>query len=135
MAGNILFFSSLRYAKSISIFDRSTFYMFTLQDGIITDMAETKQAIVSASNLPMSIIIVGVGNEDFRAMEALDSDRQALRSGKEVASRDIVQFVELRRFFDSQSYNRERLAQQVLAEVPKQLVSWMTKRGVKPLYA
>ena len=98
-------------------------------------MAETKQAIVAASNLPLSIIIVGVGNEDFRAMEALDSDKQALKSGQDVASRDIVQFVELRKFFVAQSYNRERLAQQVLAEVPKQLVSWMTKRGVKPLYA
>ena len=98
-------------------------------------MAETKQAIVAASNLPLSIIIVGVGNEDFRAMEALDSDKQALKSGQDVASRDIVQFVELRKFFVEQSYNRERLAQQVLAEVPKQLVSWMTKRGVKPLYA
>ena len=109
--------------------------IFSLQDGVITDMAETKQAIVAASNLPLSIIIVGVGNEDFRAMEALDSDRQALRSGKDVATRDIVQFVELRKFFDAQSYNRERLAQQVLAEVPRQLVSWMTKMGVKPLYA
>ena len=98
-------------------------------------MAETKEAIVAASNLPLSIIIVGVGNEDFRAMEALDSDKQALKSGQDVASRDIVQFVELRKFFVAQSYNRERLAQQVLAEVPKQLVSWMTKRGVKPLYA
>ena len=98
-------------------------------------MAETKQAIVAASNLPLSIIIVGVGNEDFRAMEALDSDRQALRSGNDVATRDIVQFVELRKFFGSQSYNRERLAQQVLAEVPKQLVSWMTQMGVKPLNA
>ena len=98
-------------------------------------MAETKQAIVAASNLPLSIIIVGVGNEDFRAMEALDSDKQALKSGQDAASRDIVQFVELRKFFVAQSYNRERLAQQVLAEVPKQLVSWMTKRGVKPLYA
>ena len=98
-------------------------------------MAETKQAIVAASNLPLSIIIVGVGNEDFRAMEALDSDKQALKSGQDVASRDIVQFVELRKFFVAQSCNRERLALKVLAEVPKQLVSWMTKRGVKPLYA
>ena len=99
-------------------------------------MAETKQAIVAASNLPLSIIIVGVGNEDFRAMEALDSDRQALTSGREVATRDIVQFVEMRKFFGSQgTSNKEILAQQVLAEVPKQCVSWMTKRGVKPLHA
>jgi hypothetical protein len=36
-----------------------------LTDGIITDLDLTVAAIVKASNLPMSIIIVGVGNEDF----------------------------------------------------------------------
>jgi hypothetical protein len=29
----------------------------------------------------LSIIIVGVGNEDFSAMEELDSDKQLLRAG------------------------------------------------------
>ena len=46
-----------------------------LTDGIITDFEETKSAIVSASELPMSVIIIGVGDEDFSAMEALDSDK------------------------------------------------------------
>ena len=32
------------------------------------------QAIVAASTLPLSIIIVGVGNADFEAMEELDGD-------------------------------------------------------------
>jgi hypothetical protein len=40
-------------------------------------------------NLPMSIIIVGVGNEDFGSMVRLDGDDYALQEG--VA--DIVQFV------------------------------------------
>ena len=46
-----------------------------------------------ASDLPMSVIIVGVGNEDFSAMEQLDGDEQRLSSGGRYASRDIVQFV------------------------------------------
>jgi hypothetical protein len=42
----------------------------------------------------MSIIIVGVGDEDFAAMEALDADKQLLKSSDgKVAARDIVQFV------------------------------------------
>jgi hypothetical protein len=36
-----------------------------LTDGIITDLDLTVAAIIRASSLPMSIIIVGVGNEDF----------------------------------------------------------------------
>lgn len=37
-------------------------------------MEATKTSIVAASHLPLSIIIVGVGNEDFSNMEILDGD-------------------------------------------------------------
>ncbi len=62
-------------------------------------MDETRHAIVQAAKLPMSIIIIGVGNADFTAMEFLDGDSSALRSytGEE-AVRDIVQFVPFRTF-------------------------------------
>jgi hypothetical protein len=45
-----------------------------LTDGEIHDMSETKRLIVEASTLPLSIIIIGVGNEKFKAMKELDSD-------------------------------------------------------------
>lgn len=55
--------------------------------------------MVQASKLPMSIIIVGVGNADFAAMEFLDGDSRRLRSHTgEEAARDIVQFVPFREF-------------------------------------
>lgn len=41
----------------------------------------------------MSIIIVGVGDEDFSAMERLDADGRKLQLEGRIASRDIVQFV------------------------------------------
>ena len=41
-------------------------------------MEATKQTIIQNSNLPFSIIIVGVGGADFDAMEELDSDDQLL---------------------------------------------------------
>ena len=60
-------------------------------------MEETRHAVVQASKLPMSIIIVGVGNADFAAMEFLDGDSRMLRSHTgEEAARDIVQFVPFR---------------------------------------
>lgn len=62
-------------------------------------MEETRHAVVQASKLPMSIIIVGVGNADFAAMEFLDGDNRTLRSHTgEEAARDIVQFVPFREF-------------------------------------
>lgn len=112
---------------------RQYFVLLILTDGIITDLEATKHSIIRASSLPMSIIIVGVGNEDFSAMEELDSDKNLLRAGSHVASRDIVQFVELRRFVRNGTWDKEMLAKEVLHEIPNQLVSWMTTRGIKPL--
>ena len=40
--------------------------LLIITDGAITDIQETKHEIVQASRLPMSIIIIGVGNDDFR---------------------------------------------------------------------
>ncbi|OBS73540.1 hypothetical protein A6R68_15922, partial [Neotoma lepida] len=75
------------------------FVLLIITDGVITDLDETRHAIVSASKLPMSIIIVGVGGADFSAMEFLDGDGGSLRSPSgEVAIRDIVQFVPFRQF-------------------------------------
>lgn len=62
-------------------------------------MADTRDAIVHASHLPMSVIIVGVGNADFSDMQMLDGDDGILRSPKgEPVLRDIVQFVPFRNF-------------------------------------
>lgn len=75
------------------------FVLLIITDGVITDMDLTRTAIVEASRLPMSIIIVGVGGADFDAMEFLDSDDKLLRAPNgDVASRDIVQFVPFRSF-------------------------------------
>lgn len=77
---------------------------------------------MEASNLPMSIIIVGVGNENFDSMEVLDSDDAPLRAanGRE-AVRDIVQFVPFREF----NGNGAGLARAVLAELPGQISQFM----------
>lgn len=75
------------------------YVLLIITDGVITDLDETRQAIVNAAKLPMSIIIVGVGGADFGAMEFLDGDGGSLRSPSgEVAIRDIVQFVPFRQF-------------------------------------
>lgn len=75
------------------------YVLLIITDGVITDMDLTRTAIVEASRLPMSIIIVGVGAADFSAMEFLDSDDKLLTSPRgDVASRDIVQFVPFRDF-------------------------------------
>ena len=52
--------------------------MLILTDGEIHDMPETKRLIVEASHLPLSIIIIGVGDEKFKMMKQLDCDKGIL---------------------------------------------------------
>jgi len=109
--------------------------LLIITDGIITDMDATKHAIIAASHLPMSIIIVGVGSVDFAPMEELDSDDQLLQLGSSVAKRDIVQFVELNQFLKTGflgGWDKELLAREVLAELPGQIVGFMRAGGHKP---
>jgi hypothetical protein len=73
------------------------YILLIITDGCIMDMANTLQAIVDASVLPLSLLIVGVGDDDFSAMEVLDGDDTLLRSPSgRVAARDCVQFVPFR---------------------------------------
>ncbi|PIO62388.1 C2 domain protein [Teladorsagia circumcincta] len=65
--------------------------LLIITDGAISDMAATKQAIIAASSLPLSIIIVGVGNDEFENMNELDSDTHLLTHAGRTAQRDIVQ--------------------------------------------
>ncbi|XP_063221312.1 copine-8-like isoform X2 [Bacillus rossius redtenbacheri] len=111
------------------------FILLILTDGVITDMPQTTQALVEASMLPMSLIIVGIGKADFTAMETLDADTVPLQSGGRRASRDIVQFVPFSKFLGvdrDPAVARMRLAQEVLAEIPTQVVSYMKANSLAP---
>ncbi|EDO39500.1 predicted protein [Nematostella vectensis] len=106
------------------------FVLLLITDGVLSDMEATKLAIVRASRLPMSLIIVGVGSADFTDMNELDADEGTLRAGHERAERDIVQFVPFR---DFKTQPPAMLAKHVLAEVPKQAQEYFNSRGIAPL--
>ncbi|XP_060931541.1 copine-9-like isoform X1 [Limanda limanda] len=111
------------------------FVLLMITDGVISDMVQTKEAVVNAASLPMSIIIVGVGPAEFDAMEELDGDEVRVSSRGRLAERDIVQFVPFRDYIDrsgNQVLSMARLAKDVLAEIPDQLLSFMKSRGIEP---
>jgi len=103
--------------------------LLIITDGEVNDMPATIDTIVAAADTPMSIIIVGVGSADFSSMNKLDGDAGALKNSRGAAStRDIVQFVPMRDFIR----DPQALAQAVLAEVPSQLLKYMTLKGIRP---
>ncbi|XP_041051459.1 copine-5b isoform X2 [Carcharodon carcharias] len=123
-----------RYATAVQ--DGSQYFvLLIITDGVISDMAQTKEAIVNAAKLPMSIIIVGVGQAEFDAMVELDGDDVRVSSRGKLAERDIVQFVPFRDYIDrtgNHVLSMARLAKDVLAEIPDQFISYMKTRSIKP---
>uniref|UniRef100_A0A8C6SV19 Copine VII n=1 Tax=Neogobius melanostomus TaxID=47308 RepID=A0A8C6SV19_9GOBI len=115
-----------------NIKDASRYHiLLILTDGVVTDMADTREAIVRGSYQPLSIIIVGVGNADFTDMQILDGDDGVLRSPKgEPVLRDIVQFVPFREF---KTASPAALAKCVLAEVPKQVMEYYSHKAIAPM--
>mmetsp|Transcript_18603 Transcript_18603/g.18281 ORF Transcript_18603/g.18281 Transcript_18603/m.18281 type:complete len:97 (+) Transcript_18603:762-1052(+) len=86
-------------------------------------MKATKDLIVESSKLPLSIIIIGVGDEDFEHMIELDSDDTLLRdSNNHFAFRDIVQFV---KYQDFEEKGMHAISEEVLKEVPDQVISYL----------
>ena len=44
------------------------------------DVPKTYHEIVESSELPLSVIIIGVGDADFGTMEKLDADKDPIQS-------------------------------------------------------
>jgi hypothetical protein len=100
-------------------------------------MDATIASIVAAADLPLSILIVGVGNADFSMMETLDGDEVRLSYNGKPASRDIVQFVPTRDHITALPsgltvVNQHSIAKALLEEVPGQLLSYMKLHGIVP---
>lgn len=100
-----------------------------LTDGEIHDMQDTVNAIVRGSRLPLSIIIVGIGMDSFQNMRKLDADDEPLVDSRGTRmERDIVQFVPFREVNNSP----QRLAKEVLAEIPREFTNFFKLRGIVP---
>lgn len=119
-------------AEGLEVSQRNQKYIILLiiTDGIINDMDKTIDQIVRGSSLPLSIIIVGVGDADFSSMDVLDADDTPLYSKrfKKYMSSDIVQFVPFSEF----KHDPRLLAKETLEEVPRQFLDFMNRNNILP---
>ncbi|KAF3454392.1 hypothetical protein FNV43_RR04839 [Rhamnella rubrinervis] len=116
--------------QSVSYNQKKYYVLLIVTDGVITDLQETKDALVRASDLPLSILVVGVGSADFTQMEILDADsghRLESTTGR-VATRDVVQFVPMREVHSGQI----NVVQALLEELPGQFLTYMRSRDIRP---
>ena len=103
--------------------------LMILTDGMIDDIDNTIEELVEGSFLPLSVIIIGIGNEDFSNMVQLDADDHPLINRRGVvAARDLVQFVPFLKY----EKNHELLTDEVLAEIPIQLIEYYEQNNLDP---
>jgi hypothetical protein len=120
--------------KHVAAFARAAstkdyFILMIITDGAISDLSNTKDAIVEASVFPLSIVIVGVGKADFSSMEQLDGDTHPIKNRMGVkCNRDIVQFVPFAKF----KHDHVALCKEVLLEIPEQVVEHYKQRKISP---
>merc|ERR1712176_1694380 len=97
--------------------------LLILTDGAVSDVNATIAALDRASQTPLSVVIVGVGNADFSQMQFLD-DYANMQPGR----RDIAQFVS----FNKHANNSAALTSETLHEIPQQLTEFFQSRNIQP---
>jgi hypothetical protein len=94
--------------------------LLVITDGICQNIQETERLLHVYSKVPLSVIFVGVGREDFGAMEDLVRDTRDRRPN--------ASFVEFRRH----QHDPTSLGRSALQCIPSQLVAYMQENSIEP---
>jgi len=102
------------YAEATSNGALSYSVLLLVTDGVVTDINSTIEALVDAKDSPLSILIVGVGQEDFSDMHYLDKEGN-------------ITFVAVNECSSQTSYVKK-----TLAKLPDQLVDYFIEKEMYP---
>ena len=96
--------------------------LLIISDGYIHDINETINSIIEASKFPMSIVIIGVGDNVNYDMKTLNRQNGKLTSTStgEVLNKDIVQYVHFNDYAD----DLNKLTEEVLKYIPDQITDY-----------
>ena len=97
--------------------------LLVITDGICQDFQEIKRKLAVYSGVPLSIIFVGVGRSDFKAMYQLVG---STADGK--TTRENVTFCEFRQH----QHNPSSLGTSALQHLPLQFVQYMLQNNISP---
>ena len=112
----------VQLARRTFLKDKSVYHIFLiLTDGVIHDKEQTLEWINMARELPLSVLIVGIGAQDMSQLQHLDDSHEA-------NERDIVQFVH----YDRYCHDQGLLNRELLKEIPKQVLDFYKRVNVFP---
>ena len=123
-------FRTIRLSKKRPCY--TVLVVFTAGD--FTELQETVDLICTAAeDAPLSILIIGVGNNDFSSVKKLCGDKNGmLRDSRGIPiAREVVTFVSFKQF----GGNATEVIAEALKEIPEQFVEYHVMNGAKPLPA
>ena len=105
--------------------EKNYYILLIISDGAIHDVSETIDSIIESSKLPLSIIIIGVGDYINNDMKTLNRENgKIISSKKEELNKDIIQYVH---FID---YDKQfdKLKDTVLKYIPQQISDYYSSK-------
>ena len=95
--------------------------LLIITDGYMDDIKETIDSIIEVSKYPISIIIIGIGEDVTTDMKTLNGENGKLISSKgEELNKDILQYVHFNDFAD----DLNKLTEEVLKYIPAQVSNY-----------
>ncbi|ORX87316.1 Copine-domain-containing protein [Anaeromyces robustus] len=119
----------IKFPPNSHILPLDYYIIFFVIDGDGFDMDGTIRALIRASSLPISIVLIGVGGSNFDNLSKFDADGTPLSVDGVSTVRDIVQFVKFDECKENNVINMTKLASEVLAEVPTQVETFIGLYG------
>ena len=99
-----------------------------ISDGEVHDIDDIIDSIIESSKLPLSIIIIGVGEDVTNDMKRLNGeDGKLVDTRGEGLEKDIVQYVH----FNDYNENIEKLTQEVFRYIPQQIKDYFQNMDKK----
>ena len=102
--------------------------LLILTNGNIKDEIETINNIVESSFLPISIIIVGIGNGDFGYMDSFDENEEILinNSNNLKCNRNNIKFIYFNQYLKKEE---NKLTEEILKDIPKQITEYYQNKN------
>lgn len=117
--------SAILMAKTNFTTSKAYTVLLIITDGNPDDSDEIMSTMISSYDSPLSIIIVGVGNENFSRLEKLDGGFPFLKTlGK---NREHVKFIT---FPPPSEKGNSEFSEQVLADIPYQACQYMKENQI-----
>ena len=116
MSGPTTFAPLIRQAIEMVKFTKQYHILLILTDGDVTSPQKDEDAIVEASNYPLSIVAIGIGDGPFDTLETFDDKLTRSRFD----NFQFVNFTELEKSFGRCECPDLLLAKNILMEIPAQ---------------